>query len=156
MTPDLFTAPPASPWYAFDDLVRCSLYLLIFAGSSGCGETVAEVRLPSLGAVAEAPVAAPADTWLGFAVHLDRYDYVGRNYVLVDAELLRDGAVVASTQCRGFEFEGGAGSGCQTTEHARACGVTVPEGGVDTVRLSARLESGNTAHVEGLSVRVVR
>lgn len=136
--------------------MRRLLPFVLIGAVLACGETVASIRLPGLGVAGDAPLAAPAGTWLGFAVHLDSYSYSGRNHVLVNAELLRGGAVVGSTQCRGFEFEGGAGSGCGATEHNSACGIAVPEGGIDAIRVTATLEAPNEVSLEGLEVRVVR
>lgn len=119
-----------------------------------CDKTIATIPIGSIGGSGEVPIAAPPGSELGFAVHAASYSYTGQNHILVKSELLKAGRVVATHECQGFEFEGGAGTGCGATHHSSACSITVPPEGADAVRVSTRLERSGDVQVEGLEVRV--
>lgn len=120
----------------------------------GCGKTVATLSYQSIGTTEEVPLALAEGTEVKLAVRAEKYSYSGRNHVILEAALLQGGAVVEKMSCEGFEFEGGAGSGCKSTHYNAACSMTVPKGGADTVRVGTRMENHNSATIEGLQVLV--
>ena len=131
------------------------LALLVFGGGWSCGKLVTSVPFSALGTTTEAAVQIAAGTRLTFPVYAKEYSYSGSGYLLIDVELVRDGAVVDRMSCRGFEFEGEAGGGCQTTHDNAECTMTVPAGGAQAVRVAARLERPATsARLDGLAVEV--
>lgn len=127
--------------------------LVVFA-LLGCGETVATLSYKSIGTTEEVPLALSAGTEVKLAVRAESHSYSGINYVVLEASLLKSGAVVEKMACRGFEFEGGSGGGCKTTHYNSSCAVTAPPGGSDAIRVTAHLENGNPVTLEGLQVLV--
>lgn len=127
--------------------------LVVFA-LFGCGKTVATLSYRSIGTTEEVPLALAPGSDVKLAVHAGSYSYSGRNHIMLEAALLKGSAVVETMTCEGFEFEGGAGSGCKSTHYNSTCSMTVPAGGADTVRVGTRMENDNSATVEGLQVLV--
>ncbi|MBX3210967.1 MAG: hypothetical protein KF850_02945 [Labilithrix sp.] len=130
-------------------VIAASVFVLF-----ACGKTVATLGYEHVGTVKETPLALPPGAKVRLAVRAESYSYFGRNHVMLDAELLKDGAVVAKMSCQGFEFEGGSGSGCKSTHYNSGCSITAPPGGADALRVGTRMENGNGASIEGLSVLV--
>lgn len=127
----------------------------IVISSSCLGPTVGQVDLPALDKAVDKKLVLPAGKQLSFAVHADRYDHSGSNYVVIDVTLLKDGKSVQTMSCRGFELEGGAGCGSGATHAYSDCAMTVPAGGSDAIRVIATLEDkANRASFDGLSVYV--
>lgn len=115
---------------------------------------MAAVPFERLGTTEEAPLVLTPGSGVSFAVYVARHSYSGKNHVLLDVALLKQGAVVASTRCQGFEMEGMSGSGCQTTHANRDCALRAPADGSDAVRITTRLEREGSFEYEGLEVRV--
>lgn len=127
---------------------------LIAASAVSCGKEVGRVPV-GLGATETKEIALSAGAKVSFPVHAEKYSYSGRNYVLLHVELLQQDKVVATVDCRGFELEGGAGSGCGAMHQNSACSTEVPAGGADHVRVGASLEDPQSrAEFEGLAVGI--
>lgn len=135
--------------------LRLLLPLLFLFGAPSCGKEVAKVELSGLDTAETKEVELAAGAEVRFPVHLESYSYSGRNYITVQAELMKDGAVIETMRCRGYEFEGGAGSGCGSMHLSSGCTAKVPAGGADAVRVTTSLEDkSNTVELEGLAVGI--
>jgi hypothetical protein len=119
-----------------------------------CGKTVAKLDYAQVGDRREAPLSVSPGDKLGFSMHIDRYSYEGANYVMLDIELVKDGAIVHTHSCGGFELEGYRGGGTGATESHGWCSVTAPASGADTIRVGTRFQTKATATIEGLQVRI--
>lgn len=120
----------------------------------GCGKTVGTLAYERVGTTQEIPLTLQGGAQVRFAVYAERYSYSGPNQVMLDAELLKGGAVVEKMSCAGWDNEGGSGGGCKTTHYNSDCTMTVPAGGADAVRVATRLKNDNEASFTGLQVLV--
>ena len=133
--------------------LRWLLPVLFLFGAPSCGKEIGKVPLKGLGDTQTKEIELKGGTEVRFPVHIDKYSYSGRNYIMVQAELMKDDKVVETLRCRGYEFEGGAGSGCGGSMHYNSsCSTTVPSGGADAVRITTSLQNSGEVSVEGLAV----
>ena len=91
---------------------RNLLPLLFLFGAPSCGKEVGRVPFASIGDTEVHEITLKGGSEVRFPVHIDKYSYSGQNFVVVNAELMKDDDVVKTFDCRGFEFEPGSGSGC--------------------------------------------
>jgi hypothetical protein len=127
---------------------------LLVGALLACGKTVATIPIPSIGKAEQVALPMAGGSKIGFAVHAGKYTYSGSNGLGVEAELLKGGVVVAKHACIGFDFEGGAGSGCGATHYNSSCTMSVPPGGADTVRVNTHVDGGS-ANFTGVEIRIL-
>lgn len=122
---------------------------LLFA----CGKRVATISPGPIPGTTETKLDMPTGRSLAFDVYVDKYKHDGTNALRMQVSLLKNGAVVASTECEGSSFRGRSGNGCQSLSQNN-CPIMAPEGGADTVRVVTRFAESRAISVEGVEIRV--
>ncbi len=135
---------------------RTSLHVA-FALTLACmpdfGHELARVRIEKVATPAVATVSHLDGKSLRFVLHADRLRYHGGKdeaATTVLVELLREGKVVGSARCPGFDFDQEHTGGCGSTSWG-GCSATVPKSGIDELRATITLDSG-TMEIQGLDV----
>lgn len=122
--------------------------------TAGCGEKLTEIVVVIDETTTES-IELPAGAY-HFPVEVGEIKYGGNLGIRIGVEAVREGKVVERMSCVGYTISGSPSGGWKNhggTKHAASCVLEVPEGGVDTLRVTPLFDHGH-AEIEEMRVHV--